>query len=118
MTATAADAHPVADRHEPRVDPHAGPMPPTGDVLKGIILPISGKTAQFFRRKGRNLANASRKAGGDIGLLDAAMISELITIDGNPVLMKELLDEYDFFDMLALQQGFGELGKFSQRPGS
>lgn len=78
-------------------------------IAKETTLP-SGAQAVFFRRKGRALTNAQRKADGDASRMGFALLSEVVEIDGRAPLMEEL-EEMDLFDVMRLQEVFGELGK-------
>nr|VFK16286.1 MAG: hypothetical protein BECKLFY1418C_GA0070996_102231 [Candidatus Kentron sp. LFY] len=87
------------------------------EILKEIVLP-SGKRAAFLKRRGIAIVNAQRKIGGDASRMSFALISEMVEIDGSPVLMEQLEDEIDFFDCLALTEEFSQLGKPGPMPGS
>lgn len=78
-------------------------------VAREVTLP-SGAKAVFFRRKGAALTRAQRKADGDAGRMGFALLSEVVEIDGRAPLMEEL-EEMDLFDVMRLQEEFGELGK-------
>lgn len=81
-------------------------------ILKEDTLP-SGAQVVFFRRKGKALMNAQRKADGDSSRVGFALLSEMIEIDGKPCLMEDI-EEMDLFDVMRLQEVLGELGKFGQ----
>ena len=78
---------------------------------KTITLP-SGKTAEIKPGKGKHLLNATRKAKQADEVV-FALISELVTLDGEPILYEDLL-EMDLPDVVALQ---GEVsGSFLTSP--
>lgn len=87
---------------------------PNPEVAKEITLP-SGATATFFRRKGRALMNAQRKADGDSSRVTFAILSEVVEIDHKPVQMEDL-EEMDLFDVMRLTEAFGEMGKPGPTP--
>lgn len=80
-----------------------------GQIAKEITLP-SGALAVFYRRKGVALTRAQRKAEGDSSRMGFALLSEVVEINGRAPLMEEL-EEMDLFDVIHLQEAFGELGK-------
>lgn len=79
------------------------------NVYRVETLP-SGAKATFYRRKGRALMNAQRKADGDASRMSFALLSEVVDINGKAPLMEEL-EEMDLLDVIKLQEVFGELGK-------
>jgi len=79
------------------------------DVFKEVVLP-SGIQAVFFRRKGRALLNAQRKAEGDASRISFALLSEVVEINGKPCLMEDF-EEMDLFDVMRLTEEMGEMGK-------
>ena len=83
-------------------------------VLREVTLP-SGATAVFYKRRGKALVNAQRSAAGDSSRIAFALLANIIEVDGLPVLMEDL-DEMDLFDVLKLQEIFGELGNVTAGP--
>lgn len=77
-------------------------------AIKAVTLP-SGAEAIFYRRKGRALVAAQRAAAGDASRMAFALLAEIVEIDGKKPLMEEI-EGLDLFDVLKLQEEFGELG--------
>ena len=76
---------------------------------KTIMLPISGKTAVIERRiKARDMRMAYRIAGRDSDEMfkSFAMIAQVVTLNGQPVLMEDV-DDWDLDD---LNEVFAALG--------
>lgn len=84
------------------------------EVLKEIDLP-SGAKAVFYRSKGRALVNAQRKANGDGSMVNFALLSEIVKIDGKKCLMEDF-DEMDLFDVMDLSEELAKMGKFGPTP--
>lgn len=61
----------------------------------------SGKKIVMRRGKGRDMVNALRKAR-DTNEVQFALLAELITVDGNPIIYEDLLD-MDLPDVLMIQ---------------
>jgi len=84
------------------------------EVLKEVTLPTGAK-ATFYRRKGIALMNAQRKASGDSSRVTFALLSEIVEVDGKPCLMEDF-DEMELFDVIALSEELGEMGKPGRTP--
>lgn len=70
----------------------------------------SGKVITIRPGKGRDMINAARKAR-DTHEVQFALIAELITIDGTPVVYEELLD-MDLVDIMAIQNEMNDFLSF------
>jgi hypothetical protein len=67
---------------------------------KTITLP-SGKTAVISDFKGKHIRKAQQIGAGDSGKMMFALIAEIVTIDGNGIVMEDL-DEMSGPDVLKL----------------
>jgi hypothetical protein len=61
----------------------------------------SGKKIVMRRGKGRDMVNAMRKAR-DTNEIQFALLAELITVEGNPIIYEDLLD-MDLADVMMIQ---------------
>jgi len=73
---------------------------------KQFTLP-SGKVAVIKEGKGLHARNAIKMCDGDMSLYLSALMSQLITIDGNPIVMEDL-DEMPMQDYMKLQSEFAD----------
>lgn len=73
---------------------------------KTFTLP-SGKVAVIKEGKGIHARNAIKMCDGDMSLYLSALMSQLITIDGNDVVMEDL-DEMPMQDYMKLQSEFAD----------
>jgi hypothetical protein len=71
-----------------------------------IELP-SGKHAEFQMFKGRDVMNATERAGTDTSKIPLYLMSSTVKIDGEHLVMEDYL-EMDGRDYLALLKEFGE----------
>lgn len=67
------------------------------DGTYDLFLP-SGKRALMIKGKTKHAINASRKIDGDSSLYISGMISELVTIEGNPVFLESIGDDLPLKD--------------------
>lgn len=78
------------------------------EVSTEVLLPAereftvpSGKKIAMRRGKGRDMINAMRKAR-DTTEVQFALLAELITVDGHPIIYEDLLD-MDLADVVMIQ---------------
>lgn len=69
--------------------------------MKTLTLP-SGKIAQIRDGVGRDLLNAQRKISDRPDELTYALLAELLTVDGQPVIYEDLLDAWPLEDLMML----------------
>lgn len=70
-----------------------------------IDLP-SGRQAEFQPMKGKHIRQAQKVSGNDQDQFIFALIAQLVTIDGEPIVAEDI-DEMDGKDVLALMGEFG-----------
>jgi len=77
-------------------------MSKTTPPLKEVNLPSGKKLTVLRNFKGRDVAKATQVVGKETENLTAAIAARVIKIDGQEVLMEQLLDELDGQDYLTI----------------